>query len=166
MTTQRDADPSDASAPNPPAEGTEAAASSGEPAFDAMATPIAAALKLFSAFVKLVVAEGRVLVAALPFALISVIALIAVSVSLWVCMVALVGWLLMQATQSLGIALGLLVVIHIALVAGVWASIKYALRQATFPHARGEVLGLIGSLCQELDRAKRGAAERDPGGDA
>ena len=161
MTTPRHADRAGANTPDPPAADAEAAASNRA----AIAAPLAAA-RLLSAFVKLVAAEGRVLVAALPFALISVIALIAVSVSLWVCLVALVGWLLMQATQSLGIALGLLVVIHIALVVGVWASIKYALRQATFPHARGEVLGLIGGLCQELDRAKRGSAERDPGGDA
>jgi hypothetical protein len=165
MTTPRHADRAGANTPDPPAAVAEAAASNSGPAFAAVATPLAAA-RLVSAFSKLVAAEGRVLVAALPFALISVIALIAVSVSLWVCLVALVGWLFMQVTQSLGIALGLLVVIHIALVVGVWASIKYALRQATFPHARGEVIGLIGSLYQELDRTKRGSAERDPGGDA
>lgn len=120
---------------------------------DACIALVAALRHLLGALLGLVGAEGRVLRAGVPLFFIAVIALIAFAVSLWVCLVVLLGWLLMLGTHSLGIALGLLVVIHAMLVIGVWSAIKYAIRQTTFPQARAELRRLGRSLRHSFDRA-------------
>jgi uncharacterized protein YjeT (DUF2065 family) len=90
--------------------------------------------------------------AGIPLFFIAAVALVAFSVALWVCLVALIGWALMTATHSLGLALGLLVVIHAILVFGVWSVIKYAIRQATFPQARAELRMLGRTALHDLGR--------------
>lgn len=97
--------------------------------------------------------------AGIPLFFIAAVALVAFSVSLWVCLVALIGWALMYGTHSLGLALGLLVVIHAILIIGVWSVIKYALRQATFPQARAELRMLGRTALHDLGRI---AGTRDP----
>lgn len=113
---------------------------------------VAASRHLLRALRTLAVAEARVLRAGIPLFFMGAVALVALSVSLWVCLVALCGWLLMLATGSLGIALALLVVGHVILVAGVWFALKYSLRQATFPQARAELGLLRHSLRRDINR--------------
>lgn len=118
----------------------------------AMKALAAAFGQLFVALRKLAAAEARVVQAGIPLFFIAATALVAFSVSLWVCLVALIGWALMHGTHSLGIALGLLVVIHIVLVVGVWSVIKYSIRQATFPQARAELRMLGRTMLHDLGR--------------
>lgn len=113
---------------------------------------VAALRHLLTALRTLAVAEVRVVVAVVPLFFIGAIALVALSVSLWVCVVALVGWALTLATHSAGIALGVLVVGHVILILGVWFAIKYSLRQATFPRARAELRRLGHSLRGDISR--------------
>lgn len=129
-------------------------------AIEAGSALVAALRHLIGAFRKLAAAEGRLMLESIPLAFIAAVALIAFSVSLWVCVVALIGWALMVGTHSLGLALGLLVVMHAVLVFCIWGMIKYSLHQATFPRARAE-LRLVGrTLRYDLDRLT-GAAQ-DP----
>jgi hypothetical protein len=133
----------------------ESMAGAGEPpasTLAAMKALVAAVGQLFSALRKLAAAEAQVVRAGIPLFFIAATALVAFSVSLWVCLVALLGWALMMGTHSLGIALGLLVVIHLILVFGVWSMIKYSLRQATFPQARAELRMLGRTMLHDLGR--------------
>lgn len=141
--------------PPPDAPDGASVAGSGDESPSALASLMAlgAALwRLSSALRKLAAAEARVVRAGIPLFFMAATALVAFSVSLWVCLVALIGWALMQATHSLGVALGLLVVIHAGLVFGVWSLIKYAIRQATFPQARAELRMLGGTVLHDLGR--------------
>lgn len=94
--------------------------------------------RVFAALGALAGAEARVLRAGIPLFFIGTIALVAFSVSLWACVVALLFWLLRGATHSAGIALSVLVVGHLVLVGGLWFAIKRGMRQASFPQARAE----------------------------
>ncbi|MGH8214850.1 MAG: hypothetical protein ACREPZ_04055, partial [Rhodanobacteraceae bacterium] len=110
--------------PDPP-DGTSAG-DRGEPSpstLAALAALVAGLRQLFSALRKLAAAEARVVQAGIPLFFIAATALVAFSVSLWVCLVALIGWALMRGTHSPGLALGLLVVIHAILIVGVWSAI-------------------------------------------
>lgn len=140
-------------APPPAPDGAPAAA--GEPSASTLAAmkALAAAFgQLFVALRKLAAAEARVVQAGIPLFFIAATALVAFAVSLWVCLVALIGWALMHGTHSLGLALGLLVVIHVILVVGVWSMIKYSIRQATFPQARAELRMLGRTALHDLGR--------------
>jgi uncharacterized membrane protein YqjE len=132
-----------------PAAGAEPQSPSTLAAFTALATALG---QLVAALRKLAAAEARVVRAGIPLFFIAAVALVAFSVALWVCLVALIGWALMTATHSLGLALGLLVVIHAILVFGVWSVIKYAIRQATFPQARAELRMLGRTALHDLGR--------------
>lgn len=103
---------------------------------------VAAMRQLVKALRELAVAESRLFLAGIPLLFIAVVALTAISVSLWACVVALIGWALVQATHSVGVALGLLVVMHAMLAMGAWLCIKHASRQLTFPRVRGELRNL------------------------
>jgi hypothetical protein len=140
--------------PPPPPAGAPAG-EGGEPSpstLAALAGLFAALRQLFIAWRKLATAEAKVVRAGIPLFFIAATALVAFAVSLWVCLVALIGWALMYATHSLGLALGLLVVIHAILIVGVWSMIKYALRQATFPQARAELRMLGRTVLHDLGR--------------
>ncbi|HET7610636.1 MAG TPA: hypothetical protein VFK29_02495 [Rhodanobacteraceae bacterium] len=140
--------------PPPPPAGAPAG-EGGEPSpstLAALAGLFAALRQLFIALRKLATAEAKVVRAGIPLFFIAATALVAFAVSLWVCLVALIGWALMYATHSLGLALGLLVVIHAILIVGVWSMIKYALRQATFPQARAELRMLGRTVLHDLGR--------------
>jgi hypothetical protein len=101
-------------------------------------------------------AEGRVLWTGIPLLFIGFVALIALAVSLWGCTVALIGWALMVATNSLGLALGLLVCGHVVLIAGVWFMLKRGVYQVSFPHARAELRAMRVQFTDELDRFTHG----------
>lgn len=115
------------------------------------------ALQSFFATLKeLLRAEGRVLWTGIPLLFIGFVALIALAVSLWGCTVALIGWALMVATHSLGLALGLLVVGHVALILGVWFALQRGVHQASFPHARAELRAMRVQFTEDLDRFTHG----------
>src|SRR6185437_12687148 len=99
---------------------------------------VSALQRFFVTLKDLLRAEGRVLWSGIPLLFIGFVALIALAVSLWGCTVALIGWALMVATHSLGLALGLLVVGHVAMVLGVWFALQRGVHQASFPQARAE----------------------------
>lgn len=134
----------------PPADGTGEGRS--ESTLAALAALAAAFGQLFVALRNLAAAEAQVVRAGIPMFFIAATALVAFSVSLWACLVALIGWALMRGTDSLGIALGLLVVIHVILVVGVWSMIEYSIRQATFPQARAELRVLGRTVLHDLGR--------------
>ncbi|MGH8233418.1 MAG: hypothetical protein ACREPU_04390 [Rhodanobacteraceae bacterium] len=118
----------------------------------AAAALVAALCHSLCALRTLALTEARALRAGIPLFFIGAITLVAFSVSLWVCLVALFGWMLMLATHSLGIALALLVVGHAALVVAVWHAMKYSLRQALFPRARAELRLLARTLRHDINR--------------
>lgn len=90
-------------------------------------------------FLALCVAEVRVLRASAVLLFVGSVALVALAVSLWACVVALIGWALVIATDSIGIALGILVALHLVLAIALWCALRYAWRQATFPVVRDEL---------------------------
>jgi len=122
---------------------------------------LAIALKrFFGALGRLLAAEGAVVRHGLPLLFLGTIALIALAVSLWACTVALIGWALAVATHSAGIALGILVFGHAALVAGLWIAIQRGMRQASFPHARAELRALRRQLARDFDEFAQHAPTR------
>ncbi|HEX6612641.1 MAG TPA: hypothetical protein VF022_02100 [Rhodanobacteraceae bacterium] len=112
--------------------------------------------RFFVTLKDLVRAEGRVLWTGIPLLFIGFVALIALAVSLWGCAVALVGWALMVATNSLGLALGLLVCGHAVLVAAVWFALKRGVHQVSFPHARAELRAMRAEFMEDMDRFTHG----------
>lgn len=130
---------------------------------------IEAGIRLFAALRRvltvefaLLAAEARVLRESVAVVFLAGVALVALAVSLWVCIVALIGWAFMIATHSVGIALGLLVVLHLILVSAVWLTIMRAVRRATFPQARAEFAVLGRSIRRDLDRFQRAAPPSPP----
>ena len=151
--------------PRGPAEGEPASTAEPSPSTLAALMALASAFRqLFMALRNLAIAEARVMRAGIPLFFMAAVALVAFSVSLWVCLVALLGWALMMGTHSLGLALGLLVVIHAFLVFGVWSVIKYSIRQATFPQARAELRMIGRTALHDLGRftGKRDAVRGAP----
>lgn len=112
----------------------------------------------------LLVAEARVLRASLALVFLASVALVAFAVSLWACVVALLGWALTLATHSIGIALAVLVVLHLILVVAIWFAIQRALRQASFPATRQELCALGSELRGHAERFQRATPppEREP----
>ena len=109
--------------------------------------------RFFGALGQLLLAESRVARHGVPLFFIGTIALIALAVSLWTCSVALIGWVLAKATHSVGIALGILVLGHIALIVGLWLALKRGVRQASFPQSRAELRALGRQLAQDFGNA-------------
>lgn len=114
------------------------------------------------ALVALAASEARVLRASVPRLVIVTLALLAFSVSLWACAVALIGWALFAVTGSIGSTLGVLVVLHLALVVGSGLLLKRALRQASFPATRSELRALGGELRQHAARLQRAQPPNAP----
>ena len=114
--------------------------------------------RFFGALGQLLLAESRVARHGVPLFFIGTIALIALAVSLWTCSVALIGWALAKATHSIGIALGILVLGHIALIAGLWFALKRGVRQASFPQSRAELRAMGRQLAQDFGNAAEHAA--------
>lgn len=102
-------------------------------------------------------AEARVAAASVTLTLLTGVALLAFSVSLWACVVALIGWALLAVTHSLGIALAILIVLHGLLVAASWLLIRRLLRHAAFPHSRMELTALRRDLHRNLARFQQAA---------
>lgn len=118
----------------------------------------AALRRVVTAELALLAAEARVLRESVALVFLAGVALVALSVALWVCVVALIGWGIAVATHSVGIALGVLVVLHLVLVAAVWLVMKQAVRRAGFPQARAELAALGRTLRHDLDRFQHPAS--------
>ncbi|MBS0382365.1 MAG: hypothetical protein JSR56_08020, partial [Proteobacteria bacterium] len=72
-------------------------------------------------------------------------------------------WALTLATHSIGIALAVLVVLHLVLVVAIWFAIQRALRQASFPATRHELRALGGELRGHVERFQHATpAASDP----
>lgn len=128
---------------------------------------LASSRRVLATLLALFTAESRVLAASFTPVLIACVALIAFSVALWVCVVALIGWALALATHSVGIALAILVGIHLILVTSVWFSMRRAIFQVTFPHTRAELSALRRSLRRDAAKFRgAGAARATSGPDA
>ncbi len=138
----------------------------GRTAPDASAgTVLSAGVALFTslqrtaaALLALLTAEARVFGASISLIFLGSIALVAFAVALWVCVVALIGWAVAVATHSVGIALGILVVMHLLLVVGIWMAIRRAILQATFPRTRAEFSALQRGLRQDFARFQRASS--------
>lgn len=118
------------------------------------------------ALLALLVSEARVLRASVALVFLGSVALVAFSVSLWGCAVALIGWGLAVATGSVGIALALLVLLHLMLVVAIWFAIKRAIRRASFPGTRTELRALGGELRTHVERFQRASTVQDTDGSA
>lgn len=77
----------------------------------------------------------------LVFALL--VLLVGLSLSLWVSLIALVGWMLFVATDSVGWALATLVGVHLALIVSARIMLQRTARKMTLPATRAEVRGLL-----------------------
>lgn len=118
--------------------------------------------RVVTTLLALVAAEARVLHASVAMVFLGSVALVAFSVSLWACAVALIGWGLAVATGSIGIALALLVLLHLILVVAIWFAIKRAIRHASFPATRTELHALGGELRAHVERFQRSSTARRP----
>jgi uncharacterized membrane protein YqjE len=152
----------EARAEEAPARGSGAEAG---PAFGAVFTAgadlLQALRRVATALTALIVSELRVLRASVAVVFLGSVALVAFSVSLWACVVALIGWAFMKATGSVGIALGLLVVLHLILVTVIWAAIKRAIRHASFPATRIELHALGNELRGHVERFQHASPPRE-----
>lgn len=116
---------------------------------------VAALRRTAIALTTLLVAEARVARASVAVAFLGGVALIACAVSLWACVVVLVGWGLWLVTHSFGAALGILVLLHLLLVVTLWWLLKRVLRQAALPALRDELRMVGGELRQHVKRLQR-----------
>jgi hypothetical protein len=114
------------------------------------------------ALAALLLAEARLLRASLAMALLYAVALVAFAVSLWACVVALIGWALTVATHSLGIALTVLVALHLLLVVALWFALKRMLQRASFAGTRAEMRSLGRELLRDMQRFQDTQAAEQP----
>lgn len=137
--------------------GTEAGPAFGA-VFSAGADLMQALRRVATALTALIVSEARVVRASVAVVFLGSVALVAFSVSLWACVVALIGWAFMKATGSIGLALGLLVVLHLILVSVIWIGIKRAIGHASFPATRVELHALGNELRGHVARFQHASA--------
>src|SRR5690348_4682349 len=127
---------------------------------------LAASLKrTAAALLALLKAEAHVFGASVGLIFLASVALVAFAVALWVCVIALIGWALAVVTHSVGIALAILVGMHLLLVVGIWMAIRRAILQATFPRTRAEFAALQHGLRRDFARFQRASSppsEQDP----
>lgn len=119
---------------------------------------LAAVRHLAVSLTVLAAAEARLFKQHIGVVFLAGVALIAFAVSLWGCAVALIGWAFRVATGSTGIALGLLVVLHLILIATCWLSIKRGIHQASFPKTRDELAALRRGLGRSAAGSRASAA--------
>lgn len=129
--------------------------------FTAGADLVQALRRVATALAALLASEMRVLRDSVAVVFLGSVALVAFSVSLWACVVALIGWAFMKATGSIGIALGLLVVLHLILVSVIWMAIKRAIRHASFPATRIELRALGNELRGHVERFQHASAAEE-----
>jgi len=140
--------------------GAEAAPAPGA-VFTSGADLVQALRRIATALAALLASEVRVLRASAAVVFLGSVALVAFAVSLWACAVALIGWAFVKATGSVGIALGLLVVMHLILVTGLWFAIGRAIHQASFPATRTELRALGNELRGHVERFQHASAPQD-----
>lgn len=125
---------------------------------DAGAGLFASLRRVAGAMVALLAAEAQVLRASVALVFLASIALVAFSVSLWACVVALIGWALTVVTHSVGISLAILVALHLILVVVIWFAIKRAIHHASFPQSRAELSALRRTLRRDVARFQHASA--------
>src|SRR5690348_18435358 len=108
--------------------------------------------RMAAALLALLTAEAQVFGASIGLIFLSSVALVAFAVALWVCIVALIGWALAVVTHSIGIALAILVILHLLLVTGIWFAIRRAILQVTFPRTRAELAELRHTMQRDVAR--------------
>jgi len=129
------------------------------------ATLLTSLQRTAAALLALLTAEAQVFGASIGLIFLSSVALVAFAVALWVCIVALIGWALAVVTHSIGIALAILVGMHLLLVIGIWMAIRRAILQATFPRTRAEFVALQHGLRRDFARFRRASSppsEKEP----
>lgn len=120
---------------------------------------LAASLKrTAAALLALLKAEAHVFGASVGLIFLASVALVAFAVALWVCVVALIGWALAVVTHSVGIALAILVVLHLLLVSGIWFAIRRAILQVTFPRTRAELAELRHTMQRDVARFRHASS--------
>lgn len=139
-----EAGPPDAQAP----AGAESAGAPADSVLTAGVELVKTLRRSGAALLALLAAEARILKSSVAVVVIGSVALVVFSVALWACAEILLGWALTRATGSIGIALGILLVLHAVLVIVTWFAIKRAIHHASFPETRAEV----GALRQSLQR--------------
>jgi hypothetical protein len=142
------------------AERDEAAPAFGA-VFAAGADLVQSLRRIATALAALFASEARLLRASIAMVFLGSVALVAFSVSLWACAVALIGWAFVKATGSVGIALGLLVLMHLILVTAIWFAIKRAIHHASFPATRTELRALGDELRGHVERFQHASPPRD-----
>lgn len=148
-----------------PGAGTSAADASAGAVLAAGVGLFASLKRTAAALLALLTAEAQVFGASVALIFLASVALVACAVALWVCVVALIGWALAVATHSVGIALAILVGLHVLLVAGIWFAIRRAILQITFPRTRAELSALRHSLRNDVARFQHASSvppEREP----
>lgn len=111
-----------------------------------------------AALLALLAAEARVLKSSVAVVIIGAVALVVFSVALWACAEILLGWALTRMTGSLGITLGILLLLHLALVLGTWFGLKRTIHHASFPGTRAEAGALRRSLQRDLAKFQQAPA--------
>lgn len=78
-----------------------------------------------------------------PLVMALLVMLVGLSLSLWISLIALIGWALYVATGSIGWALAALVGVHLLLLVATRLTLKRTARNMTLPATRAEVRGLL-----------------------
>lgn len=112
---------------------------------------VAALKRTATALAALLLAEARVARASIALLCLGGVALVACAVSLWACVVLLIGWWLWLATHALGVALGILIVLHVLLVVALWWWLKRVVARARGPALRAELHALRRQLRQHVE---------------
>ena len=151
------------------ASGTSAAGALNEQLASVLGTGaqlLAACRRVGTALLALVAAEARLTRASVALVLLGSVAFIALAVSLWACVVALLGWALLRATGSMGIALGVLVAMQLVACVLLALGLRRSVRRASFPGTRAELRALGQQLGRDAERFQRAPAAASGKGDA
>lgn len=123
---------------------------------------LASVRKATASLLALLLAEAQVSKASAALAFLACVALVAFAVTLWMCVIALVGWILAVAMHSVGAALAVLVGIHAVLVGATFFLIRRMVRRASFPHSRAEFSALRRTLRHDLAKFQNAATTVAP----
>lgn len=116
---------------------------------------LASARAAIGSLAALLLAEARITGASVGRVLLACVALVAFTVSLWGCVVVLLGWALATALHSLGVALLTLVVLHLLLLGATALLLRRTLKDASFPHSRSEFGAMRRTLQADLARFRQ-----------
>ncbi len=116
--------------------------------WDAVRTLLGAARDFVTALLGLARSELHLARVSWPLVFALVVLLVGLSLSLWISLIACIGWSLYVATGSVGWALTALVGVHLVLLVIARFTLRRTARNMTLPATRAEVRGL-------MERARR-----------